>query len=64
LITRPRLQAEQFANALIEVGAQPIFFPTIEIIPTDDFRALAFARRSLKEFDWLIFTSIHSVEAL
>jgi uroporphyrinogen III methyltransferase / synthase len=64
LITRPRAQAEEFADALIAEGAQPIFFPVIQIIPPDDFSALDFAIRNLDQYDWLMLTSVHGVEAL
>ena len=47
LITRPQVQAEEFANALIGAGAQPIFFPVIQITPPDNFSAFDFALRSL-----------------
>jgi len=63
LITRPRAQAEGFARALRASGAQPIFFPVIEIIPPDDYSALDFAIQSLEQYDWLVFTSVHGVEA-
>lgn len=63
LITRPRAQAEGFARALSTAGAQPIFFSVIEIIPPDDYSALDFAIQSLEGYDWLIFTSVHGVEA-
>jgi uroporphyrinogen-III synthase len=63
LITRPRAQAEGFARALKATGAEPIFFPVIEIIPPDDYSALDFAIQSLVQYDWLIFTSVHGVEA-
>jgi len=63
LITRPRAQAEELANALNAEGAQPIFFPVIKIIPPDYFSAFDFALQSLEQFDWLILTSIHGVDA-
>ena len=63
LITRPQVQAEEFANALIGAGAQPIFFPVIQITPPDNFSAFDFALRSLEQYDWLILSSIHGVEA-
>lgn len=63
LITRPRTQAEEFANALIAEGARPIYFPVIKIIPPDNFAAFDFALQSLEQYDWLILTSIHGVEA-
>ncbi|MBC7876874.1 MAG: uroporphyrinogen-III synthase [Anaerolineales bacterium] len=63
LITRPRAQADEFAAALIAEGAQTIFFPVIEIIPPDDFSELDRALQNLDQYDWLILTSIHGVDA-
>ena len=63
LITRPRAQAEGFARALRAAGAQPIYFPVIEIVPPDDYAPLDFAIQNLEQYDWLIFTSVHGVEA-
>lgn len=62
LVTRPRAQAEEFAVALMAEGAQPIFFPVIEIIPLDDFSLLDNALHTLDQYDWLILTSIHGVD--
>jgi uroporphyrinogen III methyltransferase/synthase len=63
LITRPRAQAEGFARALSAVGAQPIFFPVIEIVPPEDYSALDFAIKNLEQYDWLVLMSAHGVEA-
>ncbi len=63
VITRPRGRAEEFATALIAEGAQPIFFPVIEIVPPADLSALDFAIHDLDQYDWLILTSVHGVEA-
>ncbi|HXQ35888.1 MAG TPA: uroporphyrinogen-III synthase [Anaerolineales bacterium] len=63
VITRPRNKAEGFAAALMAEGAYPIFFPVIKIIPADNFSAFDLALQSLEQFDWLILTSIHGVEA-
>ena len=63
LITRPQVQAEEFANALIGAGARPVLFPVIQITPPDNFSAFDFALRSLEQYDWLILSSIHGVEA-
>jgi len=62
LITRPRAQAEEFASALINEGAHPIFFPVIEITPLSDFAAFDAALHRLDQYDWLILTSIHAVD--
>lgn len=63
LITRPRAQAEGFARALRAAGARPMYFPVIEIIPPDDYAPLDFALQNLEQYDGLIFTSVHGVEA-
>lgn len=63
LITRPRARADEFAAAMLSLGAQPIFFPVIEIRPPDDFAALDDALCHLERYDWLVLKSIHGVEA-
>ena len=63
LITRARAQAEEFAKALIAEGARPVFFPVIEIIPPNDFSVLDRALRNLDQYDWLVLTSVHGVDA-
>jgi uroporphyrinogen III methyltransferase / synthase len=64
LITRPRVQTEEFARMLIVEGAEPIFFPVIEIVQLDDYSDFDNALHHLSRYDWLILTSIHSVYAL
>src|SRR4026209_1728711 len=63
LITRPPAQAEEFASALIAAGAHPIFFPVIQIVPLNDFSGLDSALLRIDTYDWLILTSVHSVDA-
>ena len=63
LITRPRARTEEFAKALLEEGAQPVFFPVIEIAPLSDFAAFDYALYNLDRYDWLVLTSIHAVES-
>ncbi len=62
LITRPRLQADSLATALIEAGFKPVFFPVIEIRPLEDLTALDRAIAQLDCYDWLVFTSVNAVE--
>ena len=64
VITRPRHQAPAFAKLLQSHGAQPIFFPTIEIVPPDDTQDLDYALHNLVDYDWLILTSVNGVEAV
>lgn len=63
LITRPRAQANEFAQRLSEVGAHPIRFPTIHIAPPESYAALDNALAALTNYDWLIFTSVNGVAA-
>ena len=63
LITRPRSQAEEFANALQASGATPVNFPVIEIGPVSDTTALDRALQKLACYEWLILTSVNGVEA-
>jgi uroporphyrinogen III methyltransferase/synthase len=59
LVTRARDQASELSRRLVELGAEPIEFPTIRITPLDDYAQLdaALARK----YDWVIFTSVNGV---
>jgi len=63
LITRSRAQAVKFADSLAAQGAQPIIFPVIEIVPAEDLSALDRALQTLDDYDWLVLTSVHGVNA-
>jgi uroporphyrinogen III methyltransferase/synthase len=63
LITRAREQAEEFSSRLKDYGAKVISFPTIEIIPPDDWRPVDQAIEKLDTYDWLIFTSVNGVRS-
>jgi len=63
VITRPRAQAEDFGNALLKEGAEPVYLPVIEIVPPDNYALLDAALRDLDQYDWLILTSIYGVDA-
>lgn len=62
LVTRAREQASVLSRRLAELGAEPIEFPAIQILPAEDYRPLdeALARH----YDWVIFTSVNGVEAV
>lgn len=62
LITRPRTQADSFAQALSEAGFEPVFFPVIEIRPLEANAALDRAMKVLHKYDWIVFTSVNGVE--
>lgn len=63
LITRPRSQADSFANSLADAGFEPIFFPVIEIRPFEENIALDRAIAKLSCYNWIIFTSVNGVDA-
>lgn len=65
LITRPKIQAEEFARRLELLGAIPEILPVLDVGPPEDWspadRAIEGIERD--EFDWLIFTSANGVRA-
>jgi uroporphyrinogen III methyltransferase/synthase len=61
VITRPEAQAEGFADLLHAQGARVIHFPTIKIVPPDDFSDLDQAITRLSHYQWIIFTSANGV---
>ncbi|HSF29183.1 MAG TPA: uroporphyrinogen-III synthase [Candidatus Tectomicrobia bacterium] len=63
LITRARQQASRFAALLREYGAEPIEVPTIQIVPPSSWEPLDRAIAAIHTYDWLIFTSVHGVQA-
>jgi uroporphyrinogen III methyltransferase/synthase len=63
LITRPRNQADSFADALTDTGFEPIFFPVIEIRPFEENVALDRAIAKLSCYNWIVFTSVNGVDA-
>jgi uroporphyrinogen III methyltransferase/synthase len=63
LITRPRAQADDFANPLREAGFEPILFPVIEIRAVENNSELEQAIGNLQKYAWVIFTSVNAVEA-
>ncbi len=61
VITRPQAQSAAFAAALLDVGAIPILFPTIQLVPMADNQPLNAVLQRLAEFDWIVFTSANGV---
>ena len=62
IVTRARAQASEFSKKLASLGANPIEFPTIEIVPPDNWSELDNAISELDQYDWLIFTSVNGVK--
>jgi len=61
VVTRSREQASDLSERLRQVGALPIEFPTIEILPPERFDDLDHCAARLGEYDWIIFTSVNGV---
>ena len=64
LITRARLQSDDFAEKLRLAEFEPIFFPVIEIQPIENNVALERALSKLDCYDWLVFTSVNAVDVV
>lgn len=64
VVTRPPGQADSFARRLRELGAEPVFFPTIRIVPPGDPGPLQRAAAELSSYDWVVFTSVNGVDRL
>lgn len=62
IVTRARHQASALSRAIEELGGEPWEFPTIELRPPSEPEKLAEVLRKIKEFQWLIFTSVNGVE--
>jgi uroporphyrinogen III methyltransferase / synthase len=62
VITRARRQAEALARSIEELGGAVTEFPTIEICPPESFVEFDAAIDKLDTYDWVIFTSVNSVE--
>ena len=61
IVTRSRDQASFLTAALSDKGASVLELPTIQCLPLEKFDLLDSAISRLKEFDWLLFTSVNGV---
>ena len=62
-VTRPVDQAGPVIDRLLQLGAQPVLMPTIEIRPVEDWTAVDDCLSRLPTYDWLVFTSANGVQA-
>lgn len=61
LVTRPEEQASDFSAELLRYGAEPVEFPTIRVVPPEDWTDLNRAISRIGSYDWIIFTSVNGV---
>ena len=64
LTTRASKQSGGLAKPLLDLGAEVIEIPTIEIRPPRSYKALDAALKMIHNYEWLILTSVNGVEAL
>ena len=64
LVTRTRVQSSALSKLLSQKGAQPVELPTIAIEAPEDYAALDEAIERMRSFDWVIFTSVNTVDAV
>ncbi|BAZ14739.1 uroporphyrinogen III methylase [Calothrix sp. NIES-4071] len=62
LVTRAAGQSSQFAQMLIDCGANVIEMPALEICQPSSWSGLDNAIANISSFDWLILTSTNGVE--
>jgi uroporphyrinogen III methyltransferase / synthase len=63
VVTRPRHQATGMVRRLEELGATVFTLPLVEICKLADWSRVDNAIARLKEFNWLVFTSVNGVDA-
>ncbi len=61
MVTRAREQSQELLERLESAGAQAISLPLVRFLDPQDTADLDRCIRSLREFDWLIFTSANAV---
>ncbi len=64
LVTRPRKDAAEFADALKQAGAKVYFLPAIAIQPVADTAAMDRAISRLAQYNWLVLTSANAVNVV
>jgi len=62
VITRARAQASGLVSKLSKLGAQCIEIPTIQIVPPEDTDPLKKSIENIKDYNWLVFTSVNGVK--
>ncbi|MBW3541621.1 MAG: uroporphyrinogen-III C-methyltransferase [Planctomycetes bacterium] len=60
-ITRPAGQAAPQISRALELGAEPVLLPVIEIRPPDNWSEVDRAISQLQRYDWIVFTSANGV---
>ncbi|MFP4474097.1 MAG: uroporphyrinogen-III C-methyltransferase [Desulfatibacillaceae bacterium] len=62
VVTRARRQASALVDRLAELGAECLEYPTIEVVPPEDYGPLDRAVAEVGSYDWVVFTSTNGVD--
>ncbi|MEW6512924.1 MAG: uroporphyrinogen-III synthase [Pseudomonadota bacterium] len=62
VVTRPAGQAIHLAEALVDLGAQPVLFPVLAIGDVADVTPILDAAIRLDQYDWAMFVSPNAVD--
>ncbi|MBI9076764.1 MAG: uroporphyrinogen-III C-methyltransferase [Desulfatibacillum sp.] len=62
LVTRSRKQASTLVDKLLDLGADCIETPTIELVPPQDKKPLEDAVDAISSYDWVVLTSVNGVD--
>jgi uroporphyrinogen III methyltransferase/synthase len=62
LVTRPGRQSLAMMRRLEDLGAIPVLLPAVEIRDPADWAPVDEALAHLRNYDWLVFTSVNGVE--
>ncbi|NMC19240.1 MAG: uroporphyrinogen-III C-methyltransferase [Thermogutta sp.] len=61
VVTRPEHQVGKIRDMLVELGAEVLTQPAVEIVPPDDWAEVDAAIADLAAFDWVVFSSANGV---
>lgn len=62
VVTRPLGQATHLASRLVELGAEPVLFPVLEIRNIEDIRPVLDVAIRLEQFDLAVFVSPNAID--
>lgn len=62
-ITRADEQSSPQIEQILELGAEPVLMPTLEILPPKSWDSVDQTLQRLQDFDWLVFTSVNGVQS-
>ncbi|GAB4131084.1 uroporphyrinogen-III C-methyltransferase [Thermopirellula anaerolimosa] len=61
VVTRPEHQTDKIREMLVDLGAEVLTHPAVEIVPPDDWADVDAAIAGLSTFDWVVFSSANGV---